>query len=347
MRILIATVQVPFILGGAELHAKGLRSALIAHGHEAEIVTIPFNTRSPGQILESIRFARQIDLTEISRVRVDTLIGLKFPAYLIRHPNKVLWVLHQYRAAYDLWDKTKSFPGLGVVRAIRQADTRFIPEARVIYANSLNVSRRLKEYCDIDSTPLYHPPPNEERFFPGTPHDYLLFPSRVNRLKRQELALKALTHTRHAVRLIFVGQADECRYGQDLRRLASELQIQNRVQWMGRVTDEEKIQLYAHCLGVVYPPQDEDYGYVTLESMLASKPVITCTDSGGTLEFVRHGETGIVVEATPEELAKAMDELWQDRIRAQNLGARGLAVYKGLGLSWSNVVDRLLRKNLQ
>jgi glycosyltransferase involved in cell wall biosynthesis len=270
------------------------------------------------------------------------LIGLKFPAYLIRHPNKVLWVLHQYRAAYDLWDKTKNFPGLGVVRAIRQADTRFIPEARLIYANSLNVSRRLKEYCDIDSAPLYHPPPNEERFFKGTTHDYLLFPSRVNRLKRQELALKALTHTRHAVRLIFVGQADECRYGQDLRRLASELQIENRVQWMGRVTDEEKIQLYAHCLGVVYPPQDEDYGYVTLESMLASKPVITCTDSGGTLEFVRHGETGIVVEATPEELAKAMDELWQDRIRAQNLGARGLAVYKGLGLSWSNVVDRLL-----
>ena len=95
MRIVIATVQVPFICGGAELHAQELRSALIADGHEAEIVTIPFNTRSPDQILESMRFARQIDLTEISRVKVDRLIGLKFPAYLIRHSNKVLWILHQ------------------------------------------------------------------------------------------------------------------------------------------------------------------------------------------------------------------------------------------------------------
>ncbi len=112
---------------------------------------------------------------------------------------------------------------------------------------------------------------------------------------------------------------------------------------MGRVAEKEKIQLYAHCLGVVYPPQDEDYGYVTLESMLASKPVITCTDSGGPLEFVRHGETGTVVKATPEALAKAMDELWEDRIKAKDLGEKGHALYKGLGLSWSKVLDRLLK----
>jgi glycosyltransferase involved in cell wall biosynthesis len=338
----IATVQVPFILGGAELHAEGLRSALIAAGHEAEIVTIPFNTRSPDQILESMRFARQIDLTEISRVKVDRLIGLKFPAYLIPHPNKVLWILHQYRAAYDLLDKNKNFLSLEAVSAIRQADSRFIPKARMIYTNSRNVSRRLKEYCDIDSTTLYHPPPNEENFFRGTVRDYLLFPSRLNRLKRQELALMALSHTRHPVHLTFIGEADNHRYGQDLKRLASELHVENRVQWMGRVTDEEKIRLYGHCLGVVYPPKDEDYGYVTLESMLASKPVITCTDSGGPLEFVRHGETGIVAKAIPEELAKGMDDLWQDHNKAQYFGEKGHAVYRGLGLSWSDVVDRLL-----
>ena len=40
------------------------------------------------------------------------------------------------------------------------------------------------------------------------------------------------------------------------------------------------------ALGVIFPPLDEDYGYVTLEAMLAAKPVITCTDSGGPLEFV-------------------------------------------------------------
>ena len=47
------------------------------------------------------------------------------------------------------------------------------------------------------------------------------------------------------------------------------------------ISDEEKLRLYANCLGVIYPPLDEDYGYITLEAMLAQKPVVTTRDAGG------------------------------------------------------------------
>ncbi len=73
--------------------------------------------------------------------------------------------------------------------------------------------------------------------------------------------------------------------------------------------DDELIDLYAGALAVVYPPFDEDFGYVTLEAFLARKPVITCTDSGGPNEFVVDGVNGFVCAPNPEALAAAIDQL--------------------------------------
>jgi glycosyltransferase involved in cell wall biosynthesis len=140
----------------------------------------------------------------------------------------------------------------------------------------------------------------------------------------------------------FIGVADTPLYAEELRSLALKLKVERRVEWKGHVTEDEKRRHYAHALGVVFPPSDEDYGYVTLEAMLASKPVITCTDSGGPLEFVRAGKTGLIAKPTPQALANAMDRLWQDRGQAQVWGEAGRAYYQSLGISWPKVVQSLL-----
>jgi len=134
MRIIVATVQVPFVRGGAEMHAEGLRDALQREGHEAEIVAVPFKWYPPSRILDCMLACRLFDLSESSGAKIDCLIGLKFPAYFIPHPNKVLWILHQHRAAYDMWDtQLGGFPDGAMVRsAIMEADKALIPEARAI-----------------------------------------------------------------------------------------------------------------------------------------------------------------------------------------------------------------------
>ena len=78
--------------------------------------------------------------------------------------------------------------------------------------------------------------------------------------------------------------------------------------------------LYAGARAVAFVPHEEDFGLVTLEAMRAGKPVITASDSGGTAELVSHGETGLVVEPTPEALAAAIDELWSNRRAAKRMG---------------------------
>ena len=346
MRVAVATVQVPFVHGGAELLAVNLCTALREAGHEAEIVSVPFKWYPAATIAEQMLACRLLDLTESMGTRIDRLIGLKFPAYLIPHPDKVQWILHQHRGAYDLWAQhwgdLYGAPGGAEARdAIQTADTRLIPEARRVWAISRNVADRLRRFNGIEAEPLYHPPPLAGRYWNGPVGDYLLMPSRINGLKRQDLVVDALGRTRQPVHVVFIGAADDPAWAAGLKDRAAAA-APGRTTWLGGVPDERKIELLAGALGVLIPPLDEDYGYVTLEAMLSARAVLTCTDSGGPLEFVQHGRTGLVTEPNAASVAESMDQLWSDRTRARVMGEEGLAAYHALGLSWDHVVQCLL-----
>ena len=126
-----------------------------------------------------------------------------------------------------------------------------------------------------------------------------------------------------------------------LRQLTHELKLEHRIKFVGNVSDREKLALYAHCLCVFFAPFDEDYGYVTLEAMLAAKPVITCSDSGGPLEFVVQNETGLIVASDPREIANAFD-LCSNNVRtARDMGGEAARRYREMDISWDNVVDKL------
>jgi len=347
MRVLIATVQVPFIRGGAESHAEGLRDALREQGHEAEIVAVPFQSQPLPRILDQMLVCRLLDLAQCGGIGIDRVIGLRFPAYLVNHPNKVIWVLHQHRSAYDLWghpfgDMHICPEGAQVRAAIEAADRRLLPQAKAVYANSGNVSKRLKHFCDVDSQPLYHPPRDAEKFTCAAAEDYFFFPSRLDRTKRQELVLEALAQTDRPVKVRFAGIGADASALADVKALARELGVHRRVEWLGNISEEQKRDLYARALGVIFPPLDEDYGYVTLEAMLSAKAVVTCTDSGGPLEFVIPDTTGAVCDPTPDALADALDRLWDDRRHTRVMGEAGRERYRAMNITWPAVVEKLV-----
>lgn len=346
MTVLITNVQVPFVRGGAEFLAEGLLQALRAEGHLAEIVTVPFKWYPAEIIPDQMLACGLLDISDFNGRRVDRVIGLKFPAYLIPHPNKKMWLVHQHRQAYDLWGSPYGLNSLvmgGPVRdLIHQADVKVFSDLTPVHTISSNVSKRLLHYCGVKSEVLYPPPGSAELFFTADAGDYFFYPSRLDRLKRQALVVEALSKTRHPVRVKFAGASMTADYEDELRQLALRLSVQDRIEWMGMISEEEKRDLYAHALGVIFCPVDEDYGYVTLEAMLAAKPVITTTDAGGPLEFVLHEASGLIAEPDPEQMAEAMDRLWVDREAARNMGAAGRSRYQALNISWKNVVETLL-----
>ena len=342
--ILICTTQVPFTTGGAEAHVEGLRCALIQAGYNAEIVALPFKWYPPSEIMRSALAWRLLDLSEANGKSVDLVIGMKFPAYLVGHKRKVLWIMHQYRAAYNLWDTPfddlSTYPDGAQVREwVRQADNRLIPEAKKVFANSQTVADRLRRYNKIESQPLYHPPPRAESLRSGEQGDYIFYPSRLEPQKRQELLLEAMKFVTTPVKVILAGGSkDPKRYESLIKKHG----VGERVSLRGFVAESEMIDLYANALGVCYLPFDEDYGYVTLEGMLSAKPVVVASDGGGATEFIEHGSEGLIVEPEPKAIAECLDSLYADRARARALGERGREKLKAMNLSWEHVVERLI-----
>jgi len=347
MRVGVLQTQVPFVTGGAERHSANLCAALRVHGHEVAEVTLPFKWYPRDTLIDSILAAELTDLSEIEGVTTDLMIGLRFPAYLARHPNKVYWIIHQFRQVYDQWDAGISEllddPHGNSVRQLVYAEDRaaFADTRHPIYANSKTVAHRLKTYLGQSATPLYHPPPNAEALVQGPFGDYLFAPGRINSSKRPELLLQALACTAPPLRLVVAGVAENPDYLKSLKEKADELGISDRVTWLGGVDDATMQESYANARAVVFVPRNEDYGYITLEAMLSGKPVITTTDSGGPLEFITSGKQGLICEANPRALAESFQQVMQDKLLAERMGASGYQHYHDLNIGWDHVVETL------
>jgi len=342
--ILICTTQVPFTSGGGESHVNGLRQAFTDAGYSAEVVALPFKWYPPNEIMRGALAWRLLDLSEANGKPVDLVIGMKFPAYLVAHERKVLWIMHQYRAAYNLWgtpfDDLSAYPeGTRLREWIRHCDNQFIPEAKKVFANSVTVAQRLRRYNQIESEPLYHPPPNFEQLHTGEQGNYIFYPSRLEPQKRQELLIEAMRYVRSPVKAVLAGGARDMRHYESLVKQHG---VGDRVELRGFVSEEELIELYANALSVCYLPFDEDYGYVTLEGMLSGKPVIVPHDGGGATEFIEHQQDGFIVDPEPKEIAHCLDELYSNRDRARRMGERGREKLRSMNLSWEHVVSCLI-----
>ena len=348
MRVAVLHPQTAFVRGGAETHAEGLVRALVAAGHEADLVQIAGKWYPAAQLAHQMAVWRSFDITESNGLKVDAVIGLKFPAYLVEHERKIVWLMHQHRTAYELWDHpeyadlSRQEDGLAVRDMVWNADRLALNEAKRVFTNSRNVKDRLWSSLRIPAEVLYHPSPVMEHLLDepsGSIGDHVVFPSRFESLKRQSLAIEAMTHVTTGVTLVLVGRGPD---EQALRDRVERLGVSARVRFEIGVTDERLYQLYEGALAVYYGPFDEDYGYVTLEGFAADRPVVTLTDSGGPLEFVADGESGLVVPPDPRAIAEAFDRLYTDRDLAARLGATGNARVRAEVPRWPDVVARLL-----
>ena len=332
MKILVCGAQKPFMFGGAELLMDNLVTALQAGGHDAELVRLPVAWEKD-RIFDSPLAWRTIP------VDADLVIAINFPSYFVQHPNKVVWLAHQHRGAYDAAEAAWSDFGLDdhtieMQRQLTEWDCRALSEARRIYTISGVVADRLARFSGLSGTPLYHPPPLADQLSPGPFGDYVLSPTRLEVNKRPDKIVDALTRTK--VRAVITGRGT---LADALRTRAAATGVDDRLELPGFVTDADLLNLFSHALAVVYAPMDEDYGYATLQAFLAGKPVVTAADSGGVLEWVEDGVTGIVTDGSPEQMGDAFDRLAADKEWAARLGEAGRR--RVMDLDWATVVESL------
>ncbi len=343
MRIAVANTQSPFIHGGAETLAAGLITALREAGHCAELVTLPFRFHPPSEVLRTMETWAGERFDQFDVGHVDAVVCLRFPTYCLRHPNRIVWLLHQHRAVYDLHGTAYggSDDDPDAIRLRRDAialDNEHLRSARAVYTIARRVSERLREHNGIASTPIYHPPAHADRFRCADPLPYIFFPSRLEELKRQALLIRAMALVRSPVAAVLAGEGGS---REKLESLITELGVGDRVRLIGRIDFDELVGWYANALGVFFGPFDEDYGYVTLEAMLSAKAVITCKDSGEPTEFVRHEETGLITEPTPAAIADAIDSLHARPTWARELGTNARDRYFEMNIRWDDITHAI------
>ena len=340
--VVVCEAQVPFVHGGAEVHVRELVRELGARGYDAELVGIPFKWYPKSEILPHAAAWRLVDLSESNGRPIDLVIATKFPTYFVRHPAKVAWLIHQYRAAYELCgtpysDFRHTESDVGLRDTLIRLDTEMLGECRRLFTNARNTADRVKKFNGLDAEPLYHPPRLAPRLFARSYGDYVLSVGRIESVKRVDLLVRAMPLVDRPVRLVVAGDGTQ---RANVERLAHECGVADRIAFAGTVDDEQLLGLYADALAVLYPPFDEDFGYVTLEAFLARKPVITATDSGGPNEFVIDGVNGFSCPPDPEALAGAVNALHADRRRAQSLGEAG--EQRARTITWDGVIQKLV-----
>jgi glycosyltransferase involved in cell wall biosynthesis len=344
MKVVVASTTVPVVRGGGRIIVDDLLRHLRERGHDVEDVLLP-SWDEADLLVEQLLAMRLLDLRDAG----ERLIAIRVPAHLIRHPNKVLWFIHHQRQAYDLWGTAyQGIPagdaGERIRRAIFAGDKLAFAEAKAVFTNSKIVSRRVSKFNGVSSEVLYPPLGDPSGYRCGEFGDYVVYPSRVNRIKRQHLLVESLKYTETEAKVVLVGAPDVRSDREYIEAALDANGVRDRVVYGGTWVDErEKRRLIANAVACAYIPYDEDsYGYPTLESFHSRKPVLTCTDSGGTRELVEDEVTGRVVAPEPKALAAAIDDLVRDKHRAAELGEAGFRRLQELGLGWDHVIDRLL-----
>ena len=341
-RVAVCEAQVPFVRGGAEALVRELVRQLRARGYAVERISVPFKWYPKEEILPHAAAWRLLDLSASNGRPIDAVIATKFPSYFVRHPAKVTWLIHQYRAAYELCgtaysDFHHTELDVGLRDRLISLDREMLTESRRLFTISRLTASRLEKFNGVAAEPLYHPSRLAPRLHPGRSGDYVLSVGRIESIKRVDLAVRAMEHVDRRVRLLVAGEGTQL---ENVRRVAEDRGLDDRVSFLGAVSDDELIELYAGALAAVYVPYEEDYGYVTLESFLARKPVITAHDSGGPLEFVEHEVNGLICEPQPGALAEAINRLATNRTFAGSLGEAGHDRAKTV--TWDGVIEKLL-----
>ena len=345
MKVLIVTNMAPFIRGGAELLADHLCAQLNrTPGVTAEVLRVPFQWEPFERIPDQILLSLALELTN-----VDKVIALKFPAYLIPHANKTIWLVHQYRQAYDLYGGDQSnvpaTPRGDAVRSqIFTADDACFRQCRTLFAVSDVVRDRLRTFSGFDAETLRAPLNFPEYFRLAGSDDYVFAGGRINLAKRQHLLIEAMAYVRSRAKLIVAGPPDTEEDERRLRELVRRHSLEDRVTLDLGFHDIAHIASYVNSAAAcAYLPYDEDsFGYVTMEGCAASKAILTTADAGGVLQLVVDGETGLVKEPDARALAEGIDELLEDEQRTRSMGLAGKASWESKNINWPTTVEKLL-----
>ncbi|HXH11560.1 MAG TPA: glycosyltransferase [Alphaproteobacteria bacterium] len=323
--------------GGAEALYKGLVKGLRQTAHEVDRIDVAIDESTFEAVLESYETCANLDLHDY-----DLVISTKAPTYMVRHRNHISYLLHTLRVFYDRFHQEF---GRGTLEQFRQRRRIHTLDKTGLHPDRVKRHFAIghapyKRLYDVDTFwqqikfEVLYPAPLLEDFREPRAGEYVFLPGRLHRWKRVDLVIQAFRYVTQDIPLKIAG------VGEDEPALRALAAGDRRIEFLGRVSDAQLLDLYAGALVVPFVPVDEDYGFITIEAFKSKKPVITCVDSGEPTYFVKHCESGFIVKPEPEAIAEKINYLIDHPEHAAEMGEKAAAAVPHI--SWDRVVAKLL-----
>lgn len=225
-------------------------------------------------------------------------------------PTRYLWSdTHQYINELKYNKYFKKIISL-VLNYIRMWDKLAADRVDKYIANSYFVAKRIKKYYKRESTVIYPPVQIEQFKISDKIGDYFLIGGRLAPYKRVDIVIEAFKKLGKKLKIF--GDGVDLTH---LKKIAGE---DSNIEFLGRVNDEAKADLYRHCLAFINP-QEEDFGITMVEAMASGRPVIAY-QSGGALEIVKSGITGeFFSQQITDSLAEAILKFDQSNFDPQTI----------------------------
>ncbi len=218
-------------------------------------------------------------------------------------PTRYLWdYTHRYINELSYNKYFKKIISL-VLNKIRIWDYVAAQRVDTYIANSKTVQKRIKKYYRRDSEVIYPPVELGKFSIAENLEDYFLIGGRLAPYKRVDIVVEAFRDM-PGKRLKVFGS------GVDLSRLKEIAGESKNIEFLGRVSEEEKAKLYQKCQAFLNP-QEEDFGITIVEAMASGRPVLAY-NRGGATETVIENKTGLFFNNQSVEEIKKTVELFNN-----------------------------------
>ena len=338
--------------GGAEIHLHEIFGRLAAKGHDVRLLCGGWPDCPPRAKLDGIdvyrvgtrhtfpflarRFHRQ-HLERWADVLVEDIN--KVPLYTPRWgANSCIALVphlfgstafHELPAllAAAVWTAERP---LG--RMYRRVPFQAISESTADDLVERGIPRNLIEviYPGIDSV-AYTPNPAER-----SPTPAFAYLGRLKKYKGVHLVIRAFAEMAVPNATLEIAGAGD--YRPSLEALASSLDLGNRVRFLGRISEQEKLSLLRRAWALVFASPKEGWGITNLEAAACATPVVA-SNSPGIRESVRHDVTGFLVShGDVAAMGASMRRLAESRALVTSLGiaARSFAE----SFTWERAADQ-------
>lgn len=344
VRVLLLTpLYVPHV-GGLEILVRQLAPALVSRGHEVAIVTSHGRESTSGldnvdgvpvQRVDAHHVVQTQDAAGILRVQLEIRRFVREfdPDVVHSHDaGPILWMYHRVArrnrrplvvTLHNVMTRKFASALFVLAKLLREADW-VTGVSQAVVDDILSYEPSVASRLSVITNGIVPPVLDESPVPDGPPR--LLCIGRLDEQKGFALAIAALARLRErhpSVTLTIAGDGPE---RSRLIATASELGVDDRVDFLGTVGRDRVATLLRECTVVVMPSRFEGLPLVALEAAWAGRPVVAA-DSPGLSDAVVPGETALMVPAgDPEALASAIAQLLVDPGRAGTLGRKARAL---------------------